>query len=136
MTGYLDDKKIATVSVQVMPPQYNNQGVLMTGYVPVDITVEVNVLPQYHQSDVQGHVQAAINNLMLFSVVDFGYRVTVSSVYHAVQGVEGVDYCQVLVMCRDEVTPQTVGDIVCGPYEIPQANPNQIIVGVIGGIVY
>lgn len=126
MTGYLDDKKMATVSINVLPPQYNRNGALQTGYVPVDISANIQVLPQYKQTTVTNNVIAAIYNLLLFNVVDFGYRVTLSSVFHAIQAVEGVDYCNVTVLCRDEQTPQTCADVVCAVYEIPQVNAVKI----------
>lgn len=134
LTGYMDDKKMITVSIQVLAPQYNKAGVLSTGYVPIDITGTIQVLPQYHQNTVQQAALAAVQNLLLFSSVDFGYRVTVSSVYHALQMVEGVDYCSVSVLCRNEITPQTLGDIQCAAYEIPIAGT--LTVNANGGMTY
>ena len=133
-TGYMDDKKMVQVSIANLPPQYNKSGVLQTGYVPVDVTASVQVLPQYHQSAVQGACIAAIQNLLLFSVVDFGSRITLSSVYHAIMETEGVDYVNITVLCRNEATPQIAGDVVCAVYEIPQAY--QVNVSVSGGVVY
>jgi hypothetical protein len=133
-TGYMDDKKMVGVSINIIPPQYNRNGVLQTGYVPVDVAATIQVLPQYHQSTIQAAAQAAIQNLLLFSVVDFGWRVTLSSIYHALMEVEGVDWVNVTVLCRDEVTPQTCADIQCAVYEIPQANA--VTVNASGGVIY
>jgi uncharacterized phage protein gp47/JayE len=132
-TGYLDDKKMVTTSVVVVAPQYSKAGVLSTGYVPCNVTASVQVLPQYQNAAVQSAAIAAIKNLFLFSVVDFGYRVSLSSVYHAIMNVEGVDYVNVTALFRNEVAT-TVGDIVCAVYEIPQAY--QINVTANGGINY
>lgn len=132
--GYLDDKKMATVSIQVLAPQYNNGTVLTTGYVPVDVVVSVNVLAQYHQSTVKAQVQAAIQNLFKFDVVDFGSRISLSSLYHMIQEVEGVDYVNVTTLCRHELTP-ALGDVACLAYEIPQLNGTPTI-NVAGGITY
>jgi predicted phage baseplate assembly protein len=134
-TGYLDDKKMATVSIQVLPPQYNNGVTVATGYVPVNVTVSVQVLPQYHQSTVQKAVQATIANLFRFTVVDFGTRISLSSLYHTVQEVEGVDYVNVMVLCRNEAVPQVAADVVCAAYEIPQVK-QPITVNVSGGIIW
>jgi hypothetical protein len=131
-TGYLDDKKMVGTSIQILAPQYNKLGAIQVGYVLVDITVGIQVLPQYNQASTRANVIASIHNLLLFSIVDFGYRVTVSSVYHTVQAVEGVDYCQLTVLSRHENTPLTVGDVVCAVYEIPQAN--NVTVTATGGI--
>lgn len=133
-TGYMDDKKMVGVSIAILPPQYNKNGALQTGYVPIDVTATIQVLPQYHQSTVQAQALAAVQNLLLFSVVDFGWRITLSSIYHALMEVEGVDYVNVSVLCRDEVTPQTCADIQCAVYEIPQAH--SIIVNANGGVIY
>lgn len=134
MTGYMDTKKMVGTSIVVIPPQYNKLNVLQTGYVPVDVTATIQVLPQYHQSTVQGAAVAAIQNLFLFSVIDFGSRISLSSVYHALMDVEGVDYVNVSVLCRNEVTPQVCADVVCAPYEIPQAY--SVAVNANGGIIY
>lgn len=133
LTGYLDDKKMVGMTVVVLPPQYNNAGVLSTGYVPVCVSVTVQVLPQYHASTVQSAVQAAIYNLMLFSVVDFGSRVSLSSLYHAIMSLEGIDYVSAASLWRNE-SPGSPGDIVCAPYEIPMAY--SVSVTTTGGIIY
>jgi hypothetical protein len=134
-TGYMDDKKMVGTSIVILPPQYNKNNVLQAGYVPVNVTVSVQVLPQYHQSVVQGACIAAIQNLFLFSVVDFGSRITLSSLYHALMEVEGVDYVNVTVLARQEMA-QTASDIVCQTYEIPQANPLGVNVNASGGVIY
>jgi uncharacterized phage protein gp47/JayE len=133
MTGYLDDKRMVQVSVVVLPPQYNKSGLLSSGYVPVNITVTVQVLPQYNNGTVQQACVAAIQSLFLFSLVDFGSYISLSSVYHALMNVPGVDYVNVNVLARNEASPQGAADVVCQAYEIPQAN--QIIVNANGGIL-
>ena len=132
-TGYLDDKKMVTTSIVVLPPQYNNNGVRTTGYVPCNVTATVSVLPQYQNAAIQSAVVAAIKNLFLFSVVDFGYRISLSSVYHAIMNVEGVDYVNVNALYRNEGSV-SAGDIVCAVYEIPQAY--QITVTAGGGLSF
>ena len=133
MTGYMDDKKMVGTTINILPPQWNKNGVLITGYVPADITCQVQVLPMYHQSTVQAACVAAIYNLFLFSVVDFGHRVSLSSLYHSLMNVEGVDYVVSATMYRDEA-PGNPGDIVCASYEIPMAN--SVNVSCTGGVVY
>jgi len=136
MTGYMDNKKMVGTSIVVLPPQYNLNGVLQAGYVPVNVTANVQVLPQYHTTAVQSATVAAIQNLFLFSVVDFGSRITLSSIYHALMQVEGVDYVNVTVCCRAEASPQVCADVVCAAYEIPQVNPGGINVTAQGGVNY
>jgi len=120
MTGYMDNKKMVGTSIVISAPQYNLNGVLQAGYVPVNVTANVQVLPQYHTTAVQAAAVAAIQNLFLFSVVDFGSRITLSSVYHTLMQVEGVDYANVTVLARNEAT-QSAADVICAAYEIPQA---------------
>jgi hypothetical protein len=134
-TGYMDDKKMVGTSIVVLPPQYNKANILQTGYVPVNVTASVQVLPQYHQAVVQGACLAAIQNLFLFSVVDFGTRITLSSLYHTLMEVEGVDYVNVNVLARAEAT-QIASDVICAAYEIPQANPLGVNVNATGGVIY
>lgn len=134
-TGYMDDKKMVGTSIVVVPPQYNKNNILQTGYVPVNVTAAVQVLPQYHTSVVQQACLAAIQNLFLFSVIDFGSRITLSSVYHALMEVEGVDYVNVSVLARQEAT-QIASDVICAAYEIPQANPLGVNVSATGGVNY
>ena len=136
-TGYLDTRKIATTSVAVSPPEYNNGSTTTAGYVPVNVSVTVQVLPTYSQSSVSAAVQAAIAALLDFSVVDFGFRLTLSSVYQAIMAVPGVEYAQVTNLARLEASQPTVGDVVCAAYEIPMLNlPNQPILTINGGIPY
>jgi hypothetical protein len=135
-TGYMDDKKMVGTSMVVLPPQYNKNGVLQTGYVPVNVTVSIQVLPQYHQSAIKSACIAAIQNLFTFKSVDFGSRITLSSVYHILMEVEGVDYVNVNVLARQEASPQIAADVICAAYEIPQANPLGINVNATGGVNY
>jgi uncharacterized phage protein gp47/JayE len=97
--------------------------------------VTTAVLPQYHQSEVSGAVLAAVQNLFLFSVVDFGSRITLSSIYHACMAVEGVDYVNVNLLARNEANQSNPpADIVCAAYEIPRAY--QVNINATGGVIY
>ena len=135
--GYLDTRKIATTSVAVSPPEYNNGTTTTAGYVPVNVSATVQVLPTYSQSGVSAAVQSAIAALLSFSAVDFGFRLTVSAVYQALMAVPGVAYVQLTNLARLEAAQPTVGDVVCAAYEIPMLNlPNQPVLTLAGGIPY
>lgn len=134
-SGYLDGRKQIGTSVVVLPPQVGGTTV---GYVQIVLAVTVQVLPTYLQIQVQQDVQTAINALFDFGSMDFGQRLTLSSVYHAIQAVPGVDYINVTSFYRSGGT-SGVGDIVCSASEIPViTNPdtgsNQITVTVNGGL--
>lgn len=133
-TGFLDTRMMAGTTVNILGPQYNNLGTLQLGYVPIDVSVSVFVLPNYHSGAVQSAVIAAISSLFSFSNVDFGSRISLLSVYAAMNSVPGVGYGQVLVLSRHEIQPPIASDIQCANYEIPQANI--IITAVSGGIPY
>lgn len=135
LSGYLDSRKMVGTSITVIPPQY--QGTV--GYVPIVITLSVNVLPQYQNLQIQQDVLAALAKLFDFGSITFGQRFSLSAVYHTVQGVTGVDYLNVNVMARGDSGAGTVGDIVCAYNEIPVlSNPNtgtsQITVNTTGGL--
>lgn len=134
-TGYLDDKKMAGTTITVLPPQYGSA----VGYMPVVIGMTVTVLAQYNALQVQQDVLSAIDALLDFGSADFGQTISVSQVYHSVQVVKGVDYLMITEMRRDDGTPDTVGNIVCGPNEIPvSGNPDtgetQINIEIVGGL--
>lgn len=135
--GFLDTRKIANVTVSVSPPQYNNGTTTVTGYVPVNMAATVQVLPNYTQSSVQAAVNAAVANLFSFSSVDFGSRITLSSLYQAILSVPGVEYAIVTNLARQETAQPVAADVVCATYEIPQLNlPNQPVITMQGGINY
>lgn len=89
--NYLADKKMIGTSVTVADP----------AYVPVNVTVNpLNVLDQYSRTNVEIAVANAVKELFEIENVDFGFRVTLSQVYRAIQGVPGVDYAVVTELNR------------------------------------
>lgn len=134
-TGYLDDKMMAGTTVTVLAPQYGGA----IGYMPVVIGMTVTVLAQYSALQVEQDVLSALDALLDFGSADFGQIISISAVYHAVQEVAGVDFLIVSEMRRDDGTPDTVQNIVCGPNEIPvSGDPDtgvtQITVATSGGL--
>lgn len=129
-TGLLDNKKMAFVSLTISPPLYNpdpagtHSQVLRVGYVPVQISVSVQVQDQYRQSTVQSAVTSALANLLTFDVVDFGYRLPLSAVYHTLQSVPGVAWASVTGLARKDFPVSAIGDIICDVYEIPVIDPS------------
>lgn len=111
-------------------------------YVQVAITLTVNVLPQYDKLQIEQDVLTAITTLLDFGSVDFEQRVTVSSIYHAVQAVPGVDYLSITAMGRAPnygITLSGVADVVCGVSEIPvvydpDTSTAQISITTVGGL--
>lgn len=128
--GYLDVRKMAGTSITVLPPLYHSQ----TGYVPVDVSITLQVQPNYNQVFTEQSVLQALVNLFDLGSVDFGQRISLSSVYTTCQAVGGVAYLVVTVLCRHD-NPETLGDVVCAPFEIPVLNnPTTAIFTTTGGI--
>jgi uncharacterized phage protein gp47/JayE len=120
---YLIDRKLINVLVSIFDPSY--QG--------VNVTATVNVLANHHQVTVKQAVENAIRDLLSFDQVDFQQPITVSSVYHAIQGVDGVDYANVSLLVRaDAATQAGVQDVTFLVGEIPTAGT--ITLNMNGGI--
>lgn len=121
VANYLADKKMINTTVTVGDPTY----------VPINITVNpMNVLPQYSQSAVKLAVENALANLFSFANVDFGQRVTLSSVYRTLALVEGVDYAVVTVL---STTGAGLADITLAANEIPTVGT--VTVTATGGLI-
>lgn len=104
--AYLADKKQINTSVSITDPVY----------VGVNITTNINVLPQYNQQLVTTAVTNALRTLLAFENVDFGFRISLSAVYRAITGVEGVDYATVTVLSLTS----GLGDVTPSVFQIPQ----------------
>jgi uncharacterized phage protein gp47/JayE len=74
------------------------------------------VLPQYNRQTVETAVANAVTNVFAIENVDFGYRVTLSQIYRAIQEVEGVDYAVVTVL---STTGSGLADVTVADDEIP-----------------
>jgi uncharacterized phage protein gp47/JayE len=134
-TGTLDQRKMAYVSVYVSPPLYNNNGTLSVGYVPIDITMSVQVQPAYNQTAVVSAVQASMAALFAFDNVDFGFRVTLASIYSALLGTTGVAWGTVTALHRHELAASAPADIQCYAYEIPMLDVLNLVINPSGGLV-
>lgn len=100
-------------------------------YVPVNVTVDpLNVLPQYNRQTVELAVKNAIADVFTIENVDFGYRVTLSQIYRAIQNVEGVDYAVVTVL---STTGAGLTDVLVADNEIP--TDGTVTVNSTGGLI-
>lgn len=135
--GYLDLRKMAYTTVVVYAPQYHNTtaSTVTTGYVPVDVSVNFSVGPNYGQTSTTAAVQAAISNLFSFSAVGFGSAIRLGEVYSAIYSVPGVLSASVTNLNRHELPPPTVPtDVICGVDEIPQLNAAGLVLTPSGGL--
>lgn len=125
--SYLADKKVGP----------NGQIVITDPtYVPVNITTDVMVKPEYAQAPVLNAVKNAFIDLLSFANVDFGMTLTVSDVYAALMKVDGVQYAGLRVLARgSDPDPQGVANIVFAPNEIPTATGGVFTVAPSNGII-
>lgn len=87
---YLQGKAPANTSLTIAPPSY----------VPVDITLDVTVLPQYRQLNVKSAVLGALAEILTFDNVLFSDRISLQYLMRVIANVPGVDYSQFNVLSR------------------------------------
>ena len=87
---YLQGKAPANTSLTIAPPSY----------VPVDITLDLTILPQYRQVNVKSAVLSALADILLFDNVLFSDRISLQYVMRTIANVPGVDYSQLNVLRR------------------------------------
>jgi hypothetical protein len=90
VVSYFMDKTAPNVSLTVLPPTY----------VPIDISITVNVLPQYRQDTVITQSLAAIRDMISQSNSFFADRVPSQFVLYALGNIPGIDYAQVTLLVR------------------------------------
>jgi len=90
VASYLQGKAPANTSLTIAPPSY----------VPVDITLDLTVLPQYRQLNVKSAVLAALADVLSFDNVLFSDRISLQYVMRIIANVPGVDYSQFNVLRR------------------------------------
>ncbi len=90
VASYLQGKAPANTSLTIAPPSY----------VPVDITLDLTVLPQYRQLNVKSAALAALAEILTFDNVLFSDRITLQYLMRIIANVPGVDYSQFNVLCR------------------------------------
>jgi uncharacterized phage protein gp47/JayE len=123
VVDYFETRKLVNVTVVPLDPTY----------VGVNVSATVNVSDNYFQTQVRTAVEDAINNLLLFENVDFDQNVTISQIYHAIQGVEGVDYAVLTLLIRDDAATQAgVQDVELDIGEIPETGT--ITLSMSGGV--
>jgi hypothetical protein len=90
VADYLQGKAPANTSLTIAPPSY----------VPVDITLDLTVLPQYRQTNVKNAVLASLAEILTFDNVLFSDRISLQYVMRTLANVPGVDYSQINVLRR------------------------------------
>ena len=99
LIAFLMDKAPATTSVTILPPNY----------VPIDISLTLNVLPQYRQKTVSDAVYAILQSLLNFDNVIFAEEFVLQYVLSAISSISGVSYADVTLITRNDAV--FTGDI-------------------------
>lgn len=120
VTNYLEPRKMIGITVTLADPTY----------VLIDVTATVHVLPTYRRQTVIDAVAASIRSVLNYDNVDFEERVSLSSIYQAVNSTEGVVYGNITKL--DNAPGTDVADVVLAANAIPIAGT--ISVGGTGGI--
>lgn len=127
VTAYIRDRAVAGTQVLV----YNGTLIPVnfgTAASPVVIGVNIN----YRRTETQLACKQAIQNLLAAASTDFGKRIPLSSAYGAITAVPGVDYAQIPMMARSDLTQTGTADVVCRAWEIPAIGT--VFINAIGGI--
>lgn len=117
-----DGKTLAGVSVQTAAPTL----------VPIDMTIQLQVLPTFTNASVVSAVTAAIDQMLSNPNTSFGQLLNVGSVYSTILPIPGVSYCVVSVISREDVTQTGTTPIQLRAYEI--AVPGNLTITPSGGI--
>lgn len=120
---YLSTRKMINATITIQDPVY----------IDVNVTVEINVLPQYNRTQIQQNVSNAIIELFTLNDVDFAKRITLSSIYHAINKTEGVDYGTVTMLARADGPQTGTDDAIMATDEIPESGI--ILVSSTGGLL-
>lgn len=117
----------ASTTLTVAPPTY----------VPINVTVGVQVLSNYGQDTTRTAVVAALNNYFSFDNVSFAQRVSLADMYSLIASVPGVQYSTPTVLSR---TGSGLTDVQLAANEIPigyviTTGATTITVTASGGIV-
>ena len=92
VTSYLQDKSPATTTVTLLPAKY----------VPISVTVSINLLPQYRQSIVSAAINLALSTFLSFNSTIFSENITLQALHNILSQVDGVDYVNVTLMTRSD----------------------------------
>lgn len=86
--AYIEERAVAGWTTTVSNPTYT----------PVNVTMDLHVLPQYVQSWVADAAINAVIDLLAYDGQDYAQRFRLGDVYRAVLAVEGVDWVGVLLL--------------------------------------
>jgi len=116
VTTYLQDRAMAGATVTAQAASFVSVNVGSTGS-----PVVVGCDPRYNPSAMQTKATQAIQGLFDPANVTFGQRLSVSSVYAAINAIPGVSYVVIPLMARSDAVQSGTADVICRAWEIPKA---------------
>jgi hypothetical protein len=90
VASFIDPLVMANTTVTLLSPTY----------VPINISANVSIYPNYGNTAVQQAVVNALNSLLALSNTGFGFRVSLGAVYNTILSVAGVNYANLTVLNR------------------------------------
>ena len=96
LSAYFAEKAAPGTEITYFPP----------AYVPVDLEVTINLLPQYKQSIVQNQALSSIRELFNIDNVFFADTIPLQYVMSALNSVTGIDYATVEILRRTDAKQQ------------------------------
>lgn len=121
--AYFKTRSMIGVSAQVVDPVDIGSIQNYIECTPIYVGMKVYVRDNYVQSWVKKDVDSAIRELLQFSNVFFGQKITAGEVYRAALTVNGVDYVELTTLSttydNDPTTIGTVGDITVDSTKLP-----------------
>lgn len=116
VTTYLQDRAMAGATVTAQAASFVPVNIGSTG-----TPVVVGCDPRYNPNAIQTKATQAIQGLFDPANVTFGQRMSVSSVYSAVNAIPGVSYVVIPLMARNDAVQSGTADVICRAWEIPVA---------------
>jgi hypothetical protein len=116
VTDYLQDRAMAGATVTAQAASFVSVNIGSVG-----TPVVVGCDPRYNPTAIQTRATQAIQSLFDPARVVFGQRLSVSSVYAAVNDVPGVSYVVIPLMARSDAAQSGTADVICRAWEIPVA---------------
>lgn len=116
VTSYLQDRAMAGATVTAQAASFVSVNIGSTGS-----PVVVGCDPRYNPSAIQTKATQAIQGLFDPANVTFGQRMSVSSVYSAINAIPGVSYVVIPLMARSDAVQSGTADVICRAWEIPVA---------------
>lgn len=116
VTSYLQDRAMAGATVTAQAASFVSVNIGSTG-----APVVVGCDPRYNPTAIQTKATQAIQGLFDPANVTFGQRMSVSSVYAAINAIPGVSYVVIPLMARSDAVQSGTADVICRAWEIPVA---------------